>query len=104
MKEVQIKKTKFNILIWRNLPSCKEIVKLITASQDGKLSLWNRLIMNIHIRSCRPCQNFLKQLKFLRFALRNHDERNTDETSSVKLSDEARKRMKERLKSSVKQN
>ncbi len=60
--------------------------------------------MKIHIHSCRPCQNFLKQLKFLRFALHNHDEKMTDETSSVKLSNEARERMKERLKSSVNQN
>ena len=101
MKEVQIKKTKFNFWVWHNLPPCKDIVKLITASQDGKLSLWNRLIMKIHIRACAPCENFLDQLKFLRRALHKHDEQVSAENSPIKLSDEARERMKEKLKSSI---
>jgi hypothetical protein len=101
MKEAQIKKTRFNFWVWRNLPPCKEIVKLITAAEDGKISLWNRLIMKIHIRACPPCENFLKQLKFLRRALLSRAEKDCEENPSVKLSDDARERLKNALKSSA---
>lgn len=99
MKETQVKKTRFNIWAWHNLPPCKEIVKLITASLDGKLSVWKTFIMKLHLFTCPPCQNFLSQLKFLRCALPIHDEKIADENSSVKLSDEARERLKNKLKS-----
>lgn len=104
MKETQVKKTRFNIWVWHNLPPCKEIVKLITASLDGKLSLWKTFVMKLHIFTCPPCRNFLSQLKFLRRALPNYDAQVADETSPVKLSDEARERLKNKLKSSITQN
>jgi hypothetical protein len=101
MKEAQVKHTKFNLWIWRNLPPCKEIVKIITASLDGKVSLRDRIIMKIHLLSCNPCVNFLKQLKFLRQVLSGNDEKLTLIESSAKLSDEARARLKNTLKSSL---
>ena len=101
MKEIQIKKTRFNVWVWRNLPPCKEIVKLITAAQDSKLSLYNRIIMKIHIRSCKPCENFLNQLKFLRRALHIYDEKDSGENPTIKLSDEAREQIKKALKSAI---
>jgi DNA-binding FrmR family transcriptional regulator len=102
MKEAQLKYTRFNYWVWHYLPPCKEIVKLITAAEDGKLSLWKRLIMKIHIRACASCENFLNQLKFLRRAVRTGDEKLlTEEDTSVKLSDEARERIKNKLKSST---
>lgn len=101
MKEAQVKHTKFNLLVWRNLPPCKEIVKIITASLDGKVSLRNRIIMKIHLLSCNPCVNFLKQLKFLRSALSAGEEKLLPVESSAKLSDEARERLKNTLKSSI---
>lgn len=102
MKEVQVKKTRLNKWIWRNLPDCKEIVKLITASQDGRLSLFNRIIMKIHLHSCQPCVNFLNQLKFLRRAMQKGGAKIlTEEDTSVRLSDEARERLKNKLKSST---
>ena len=101
MKEAQVKHTKFNLFVWRNLPPCKEIVKIITASLDGKVSLRDRIIMKIHLLSCNPCVNFLKQLKFLRSSLSGSDEKLTLAESSAKLSDEARERLKNALKSSI---
>ena len=101
MKEAQVKHTKFNLWVWRNLPECKEIVKIITASLDGKISLRDRIVMKIHLLSCNPCVNFLKQLKFLRRALLGSDEKLLPAESSAKLSDDARARFKNALKSSI---
>ena len=73
------------------------MVKIITASLDGKLSWSEWLLMKIHLLSCDPCINFLKQIKFIRSALSHSDERLGQEVESVKLSDDARARIKEVL-------
>ena len=100
MKESRVKHTKFNLFIWRKLPECKEIVKIITASMDEKLSWREWLLMKIHLLSCDPCVNFLKQIKFIREALTKSEEKLAQHDSSVKLSEDARSRLKEALETS----
>jgi hypothetical protein len=98
MKEAKVKHTKFNLFVWSKLPACKEMVKIITASMDSKLSLRERLMMKLHLLACDPCVNFLKQIKFIRTALRQSDER-LDEAQHISLSDSARDRIKDALNS-----
>lgn len=99
MKESRVKHTKFNLMIWRKLPECKEVVKIISSSMDEKLSWREWLVMKLHLLSCDPCVNFLKQLRFIRTALLNSDEKIGQQDTSVKLSDDARKRLKKALNS-----
>ncbi len=98
MKEAKVKHTKFNLFVWRRLPACKEMVKIITASMDSKLSWREWLLMKIHLLSCDPCVNFLKQLKFIRTAL-GHSEERLDEAQHISLSNSARDRIKNALDS-----
>ncbi len=100
MKESHVKHTKFNLWVWRKFPKCKEMVKIITASMDEKLSWREWLMMKIHLLSCDPCINFLKQIKFIRSALSHSDEQLGQAETSVKLSDDARARLKEALEAS----
>ena len=101
MKEAKVKHTKFNLWVWQKLPECKQMVKIITASLDSKLSWTEWLLMKIHLLACDPCVNFLTQIKFIRTALGHCEERLVQEDTSVKLSDEARDRMKKALESSI---
>jgi len=73
------------------------MVKIITASMDEKLSWSDWILMKIHLLSCDPCVNFLKQIKFIRTALSHSDEKLVEADPSVKLSDDARARMKKAL-------
>ncbi len=100
MKEAQVKHTRFNLFIWRRLPECKEMVKIITASMDAKLSWKEWLLMKIHLLSCDPCVNFLKQIKFISNVLGHSDEKLGQHDHSVTLSDDARTRMKQALEAS----
>lgn len=100
MKEARVKHTKFNLLVWRKLPKCKQIVKIITASLDGTLSWTEWILMKIHLLACDPCVNFLKQIKFIRTALNHSNEHLGQDDLSVRLSDDARSRMKKALESS----
>lgn len=104
MKPTVVRKTRFNKWVWRNFPHCKDVVKLITARMDGRLSLFDAIKMKIHLLSCPPCVNFLNQLKFLRLALRKEAAAFKAENSSAKLSDEAQIRMKKAIENAVNPN
>jgi hypothetical protein len=97
MKEAKLKFTKFNNWVWRNLPACKQVVKLITASLDGRLTFREWIVMKVHLYSCDSCINFLKQIKFIQSTLRHSDEGLNHESSDIRLSDEARTRLKESI-------
>ena len=101
MKESQVKHTRFNLLIWRNLPPCREIVKIITASLDGKVSWKERVLMKIHLLSCDPCVSFLKQLKFLRLAIDHHSHHPETTSEQPQLTGDARDRIKQSLLTSL---
>jgi hypothetical protein len=98
MKEAKLKFTKLNDLIWRKLPACKEVVKLITASMDGRLGITDWIIMKVHLFSCDSCVNFVKQVSFIRSALRRSQKGLDEQNVDIKLSDNARGRIKEALK------
>lgn len=100
MKESNVKHTRFNLWVWRNLPQCSEMVKTITASMDTKLTWMEWIKMKFHLLSCDPCVNFIKQLKFIQAALRRSEGHLETDDPHVTLSDEARARMKNALASS----
>jgi len=100
MKEAELKFTRLNNWIWRNLPDCKAIVKLMTASMDGRLTVREWIVMKVHLFSCDSCVNFLKQIRFIRETLLKSDDKLVQEDQSVKLSDDARARMKRAIESS----
>lgn len=75
------------------------MVKIITASMDAKLSWREWILMKVHLLSCDPCVNFLKQIKFIRTALSHSDERMEETQQHISLSDAARDRIKNALDS-----
>ena len=100
MKESKVKHTRFNLWVWRNLPHCSDMVKVITESMDAKIT-WSQWIkLKIHLLSCDPCVNFIKQLNLIRTLLRRSGGHLELEDPNVKLSEDARLRMKDALASS----
>lgn len=103
MKETRIYKAlrrTINITILRALPPCKEIVKIVSASLDRKLTLRERAIMRLHLAACKPCVRYMEQSQFLQAATSELDEKLRQEVFSGRLSDEARDRIKARLRAS----
>ena len=90
-----------NRMILRILPPCKEIVKIVSASLDRKLTIRERAVMRLHLVACKPCVRYMEQSHFLSSAASQLDENLKDELFTGKLSDEARERIKAVLKSSV---
>lgn len=94
-------KIRYNRWVWKNLPPCKEIVKLLSESQDRKLSLREKIITKLHLAACVPCVNYLNQIEFLHGAMHIHEEKSVEIDTTIKMSPESRERIKNLLKSSI---
>ena len=51
---------------------CKEVTHLLSESQDRKLTLSERLRLEMHLVMCGGCKNFKDQMVFLRQACRRY--------------------------------
>ena len=61
--------------------TCKDVSVLLSQSQDRPLGTIERLRLEAHLKVCLGCENFQKQLAFLRRAIRRHPAlRDTDDS------------------------
>jgi hypothetical protein len=90
-----------NLFILRTLPPCKEIVKIVSASLDRRLTVREKAVMRLHLIACKPCVRYMEQSHFLSSAASQLDDTLKNELFTGKLSDEARDRIKKVLKSSA---
>lgn len=51
---------------------CKDVTHLLSESQDRKLTLSERLQLELHLAMCSGCKNFKGQMAFLREACRKY--------------------------------
>ena len=87
--------------------SCHDVSQMISRSMDVRLPLRHRLAVRMHLLMCRYCSLFRHQLNMLRKMSRTIDDGQTiptsthtsNHTSTDKLSDEARARIKETIRS-----
>jgi hypothetical protein len=79
------------------LPSCRDASRLQSETLDQKLSFSKRLGLSLHLLVCKWCRRYGKQVRFLRAAAHEHPER-LAEAAPQKLPDEARERIKQRLR------
>jgi heterodisulfide reductase subunit B len=57
------------------IPSCKEVSELLSQAQERPLTLKEKFGVYIHLPLCEGCRNFLKQLRFIRVAVKRYLER-----------------------------
>jgi putative zinc finger protein len=104
MPEMTIKqkiRRSISLAILRYLPPCKQIVQIISASFDRRLTLRERMILKLHLYACRPCVRYFEQSEFLSKATHQLDDKLKKEVFSGTLSDEARRRIKNTLLSAI---
>jgi hypothetical protein len=79
--------------------NCKEVSRRISESMDHNISLYQRMLIRMHLLMCRYCARFRRQVLFLRECCRSRrfDEGSLD--TSVNLPLDARERIKQILKS-----
>ena len=55
--------------------NCHEVTRLVSESQERKLSLVERMSLSLHLMMCDGCKNFSLQVPFLRKAMKAYSER-----------------------------
>lgn len=56
-------------------PTCKEVHRLTSEGMDRKLSLAERMRMQMHLLTCHACRNFTEQTQLLHRAMQRFSER-----------------------------
>ena len=79
--------------------SCKQATELMSASLDGKLSLYQRFALKLHLMMCKLCSRCWSQLLFVKEAMHKCSEKTEeiDFISDQSLSPEACERIKNLL-------
>ena len=84
----------------RRLPTCKQMAPVMSESLERPLGLRERVTLKLHLWVCVWCVWYLEHLRTMREALRARGAREAeaDEVdSAVKLSEEARERIRRAL-------
>ena len=79
--------------------SCKQVSRLVSQSLERKLIYRERFGLSLHLMLCDACKLFSRQLGLLRQAIRRITA-NVEQDTQITLSDEARKRIANKLESS----
>jgi hypothetical protein len=77
--------------------NCKKVTYLVSESLDRQLPLYQRIGVRIHFMMCKFCTRYKEQLLFLRKTAYLYSESSGDSDTSVKLSPDVGKRIKESM-------
>ena len=77
--------------------NCKRVTYLVSESLDRKLPLYQRMGVKIHFMMCKFCLRYQEQLLFLRKTAHLYSESSEDTDTSIRLSPEIGKRIKESM-------
>ena len=78
-------------------PNCRQASRLQSEALDHKLPILRRVGLRIHLVFCKWCRRYGKQIRFLRDAAHEHPDE-LPEPDRRKLPDDARERIKQRLR------
>lgn len=87
----------------RRLPTCRELTPVLSQSLERRLTLREQLTLRLHFLICAYCARYLKQLRFMRDALRAREARAleadaADDNAASSLAPEARERIRRALR------
>lgn len=67
--------------------NCREVTRLVSESQERKLSMVEKMSLNLHLMVCDGCKNFSLQVPFLRHAMKAYSERLDDVINETAVAD-----------------
>ena len=79
------------------VPTCREVIRTQSDALDQSISSTKWFGLRLHLLVCKWCRRYGKQIQFLHHAASEYPDE-IAESVPQKLSDEARERIKRRLK------
>lgn len=59
--------------------NCREATRLMSESQERKLSVTDRMSLQLHVMMCSGCHNFKQQMGSIRTKTREYAKRKTEQ-------------------------
>ncbi len=78
--------------------NCDTATLLITKGEFTRLSCVEQLQLKMHLAGCKFCRRFKKQSEFISYAIRRADQIPAKESLRLYLTEEQKKKMKEKVK------
>jgi hypothetical protein len=50
--------------------TCREVTHLVLEGEDRTLTIGERVVLRLHLMACRACPRFVRQVRFMREAMR----------------------------------
>ncbi|HWT03734.1 MAG TPA: hypothetical protein VN256_26025 [Pyrinomonadaceae bacterium] len=101
MKPGFLSRVKLEASFWlgRRLPTCEEVLPVLSQSLERKLTLRERVTLRLHFLICVYCLRYLKQLRLMRASVRARSEQieTGDSAPAPALPEDARERLKRAL-------
>jgi hypothetical protein len=72
MKPGFLSRVKLEATFWlgRRLPTCEEVLPVLSQSLERKLTVRERVTLRLHFLICVYCNRYLKQLRLMRASIR----------------------------------
>ena len=77
---------------------CKSVTPLFSHAMDGKLNWREKLRVRLHLYTCGACLDYVSNLKFMHEVFHAQEECFENEKLHASLSQEAKERIKEKLR------
>lgn len=77
---------------------CQNVAPLYSYALDRKLTLLERFRIRFHLLTCNACTNYVTNLNFMHDVFNVQEKQIEAEKLHVTLSEEAKKRLKQKLK------
>jgi hypothetical protein len=101
MKPGFLSRVKMEATFWlgRRLPTCEQVLPVLSHSLERKLTLRERVTLKLHFLICVYCVRYLRQLRLMRDAVHARSAQVEADAPSTQpaLSAEARERLKRAL-------
>lgn len=85
------------------MPACDVITMKMSESMDRRISLYDRIMIRIHILTCNLCERYLRQLRAMHDMIHQYsiELEKEENLPDVALNDESRERMKKTLEEHI---
>lgn len=88
-------KWKLILFLARKLPPCQVLLPLFSESRERPLTIREKVLMKLHFFTCEACRRYVEQIERMSEMVKPETE--VSAASPIKLSDDARSRIKAAL-------
>jgi predicted anti-sigma-YlaC factor YlaD len=94
-------KWQLSLILARRLPACDVMTRLFSESLDRPVTAREKITMRLHLFTCEACRRYVAQIERMSELIKPQSEEINLSDPSVKLSKEARDRIKAALEAAA---